>query len=186
MMMGYHRHTLRLRKCLYTHGLFYVTIGAYKHACIFGEIKDNEFLINNLGKIILNYYQNLNKRFNNIELGLIQVMPNHIHCLIRINKQINDLSLGRGNRAPTLITLGRIIAYWKYNATKEINSRGGVSPPLFKNNWNHLMNGKIFQRNYYERIIRNNEELEKVKKYINLNPLMWQRDGNNPKNLKKS
>ena len=184
--MDYHRHTLRLRKDTYSHpGNYFVTIGSSKHTCIFGEIKNNKFLINNIGKIILEKYQGLNQRFKNIDLDLIQLMPNHIHCLIKITKKENDNIVGRGNRAPTLITLGRIIAFWKYNSTKEINCRGGVAPPLFKNNWNHWLEGKVFQRNYFERIVRNDEELKKIRRYIKLNPLIWDRDRNNPSNLKK-
>jgi REP element-mobilizing transposase RayT len=184
--MDYHRHTIRLRKDTYSHpGIYFVTIGSIKHVCIFGEIINNCFLINNLGKIVLDNYQKLSQRFKNIDVGLIQLMPNHIHCLIRIVKQENDEVMGRGNRAPTPITLGKIIAYWKYNVTKEINCRGGVAPPLFKNNWNHWLEGKIFQRNYFERIVRDNDELERIKKYIKLNPLIWNRDRNNPKNIKK-
>lgn len=184
--MDYHLHTLRLRKDTYSHpGIYFVTIGSAKHACIFGEIKNNQFLTNNLGRIVIENYQKLNQRFENVELSLIQLMPNHIHCLIEITKIKNDEAMGRGNRAPTPITLGKIIAYWKYNATKEINCRGGISPPLFKNNWSHWLEGKVFQRNYFERIIRNDDELERIRRYIKLNPLIWNRDRNNPKNIKK-
>lgn len=184
--MNYHRHTLRLKKDNYSHsGTYFVTIGSFKHVCIFGEIINNNFLINDLGKIILDYYLKLKERFDNIDLDLVQIMPNHIHCLIKILKQKNDDFMGRGNRAPTLITLGKIIAYWKYNATKEINCRGGVAPPLFKRNWNHWLEGKVFQRNYFERIVRDEEELIKIKKYMKLNPLNWSKDRNNSKNIKK-
>lgn len=178
--MNYHRRTIRLKKCKYDQGCFFVTVGAYKHSCIFGEIRNEKFWINDLGKIVLVNYENLRDRFENINLGLIQLMPNHIHFLIEIKK---NLKFGRGNRAPTPVTLGKIIAYWKYNSTKEINSRGGVAPPLFKNNWNYLMAGKVFQRNYYERIVRNKQERLKIENYIKFNPKVWDKDRNNPINI---
>jgi putative transposase len=197
--VDYHRHTLRLRKDTYSHpGIYFVTIGSIKHVCIFGEIKDNQFLINNLGKIILDNYNKLNQRFKNIDLDLIQLMPNHIHCLIRIKNNScrgvihhaqNEIDILKTNKHMGLInqtpTLGQMIRYWKAKSTREINCRGGVAPPLFKKNWNHWLEGKVFQRNYFERIIRNDEELEKIRQYIKSNPLIWDRDRNNPSNLKR-
>ena len=113
-----------MRKCKYDQGCFFVTVGAYKHSCIFGEIRGDRFE-------------------------------------------------------------GKVIAYWKYNSTKEINSRGGVAPPLFKNNWNYLMAGKVFQRNYYERIVRNRQERLKIESYIKFNPKVWDKDRKNPINIKE-
>ena len=67
--MDYHRHTIRLRKDTYSHpGIYFVTIGSIKHVCIFGEIINNCFLINNLGKIVLDNYQKLSQRFKNIKM----------------------------------------------------------------------------------------------------------------------
>lgn len=196
--MDYHRHTLRLGKNNYSRpGIYFVTIGSVKHACIFGEVKNNKFLVNNLSTIILNNYQKLGERFENINLGLIQVMPNHIHCLIRIKNSCrgviydaqSGIDVSKTNRHMGLInqthTLGHIVRYWKAKSTREINKNGGVTPPLFKNNWSHWLEGKVFQQNYYERIIRNELECQKIKQYIKLNPEMWNRDRNNPRNIKK-
>ncbi len=71
-------------------------------------------------------------------------------------------------------TLGQIIAYFKYKTTKEIN--------VFLNN---EPGQKLWQRNYYEHIIRNQKSLEETRKYIRLNPDIWDRDRNNPKNIKE-
>lgn len=110
--MSYHRHTLRLGKNDYSRqGIYFITIGSAKHACIFGEVKNNKFLINNLGKLILDNYQKLNDRFKGVDLGIIQVMLNHIHCLIRIRTLCrgviyharNEIDVNKTNRHMGLI-----------------------------------------------------------------------------------
>ena len=60
--------------------------------------------------------------------------------------------------------------------TKEINCRVGVAPPLFEKNWTHLFNGKFFQRNYYERIVRNDKEKDQIEKYVLNNPNLWEKE----------
>ena len=183
-----------------------MTIGIYKHACVLGKINNGNFRLTKLGEIVMNWYDSLEQRFTNVETGLIQLMPNHIHVIIRllpdfmgrgnrakdirasvttiqdVPKQVilsnipeTEMS-GRGNRAPTPGSLGQIVAYWKYNVTKEINCRGGVAPPLFEKNWGYLFEGKFFQRNYYERVIRDNKEKEQIEKYVLNNPKLWEKE----------
>jgi len=67
-------------------------------------------------------------------------------------------------------TLGQIIAYYKYQTTKQINK--------IKN----TPGNPIWQRNYYEHIIRNEKSLNQIRDYIVSNPLTWSKDRNNPKN----
>jgi putative transposase len=148
---------------------------------VLGEIENGILLENQLGKIVLNWYKKLPERFNNVILGDIQLMPNHIHVII----EITPVFLGRGNRAPTPVTLGRIVAYWKYNVTKEINCRGGVAPPLFGKNWAYLFEGKFFQRNYYERVVRNEVEWRNIEEYMENNPKNWLKDKEHPKNIRR-
>ena len=81
----------------------------------------------------------------------------------------------KGGRTPPLqreeYTLGQIIAYFKYQSTKEINK-------FLKNESNQ----KLWQRNYFEHIIRNEKSLDKIRQYIRNNPLNWETDRNNLKN----
>lgn len=107
-----------------------------------------------------------------MELGPFQIMPNHVHLVTVII----------GVTIPK-ITLGNIIAYFKYQSTKQINNVGiGYSDPNNTGRGNPAPTKypKIFQRNYYEHIIRNDKELEKISWYIMNNPEMWDRDRNNP------
>ena len=119
---------------------------------------------------------------NNFEIEIDEfcVMPNHIHGILIINRRgvihhaqnnnesnqgaINLNDEGAINCAPTI---GQIIRCFKSRCTYEINKI---------NQTNGL---KIWQRNYYDRIIRNENEYLKIKEYIKNNPKMWDRDRNN-------
>ncbi len=135
-----------------------------------------ECIFNNDLKLVLSKnWLTLNKRFPEVKPDKFVVMPNHFHGILQIIRCRGEvsspeyhgwenkthISLGRENRAPT-ITLGKIIAYFKYTSTKEINDLYGQGQIL-----------PIFQRNYYERIIRNFFELNKIRTYIKSNPKNW-------------
>jgi len=154
------RKQIRLKKYDYAQsGWYFVTICTQNRECLFGEIVDGKMKLNDVGNIIDTQWNGLLNRFHNIQLDEYVVMPNHFHGIIIIPS-----NNGRDNPAPT--TLGRIIAYFKYESTKQINQYyvgAGILPP-------HTIK-KIFQRNYYEHIIRNEEELHAIRRYIEKNPL---------------
>ncbi|MDO8657224.1 MAG: hypothetical protein Q7K55_00680 [Candidatus Levybacteria bacterium] len=123
---------------------------------------------NTLGDLITSTWESLPSRFNVI-IDIHRIMPNHFHGIIIIvgaplvGARHNP---GRGQAPPlqqSRPTLGDIIGAFKSLST---------------NVWAH---GKIFQRNYYEHIIRDESELNKIREYIKTNPAMWERDRNNPK-----
>ena len=119
-------------------------------------------------------------------------MPNHLHCVVKTNCRNvstppdilnNKIDIAKTCQHMILMdknpTLGQIVRFFKAKCTYEINQQGGVAPPLFKKNWNYLCQGHIFQRNYYEHIIKDEKELLQIKGYIKLNPKNWQNDKNN-------
>ena len=176
------RKQIRLKDYDYSsNGWYYLTICAQKHQCLFGEIIDGIVKLNGAGKIINRFWLKIPKRFKNIELDEYIIMPNHLHGIIVINHigRENRAMNGRENRAPTL---GQIVAYFKYQSTKYINNTvgAGSSRPIHAGSSRPIQ--KIFQRNYYEHIIRNEIDLNKIREYIWLNPKMWDRDRNNPEN----
>ena len=187
--MSGNRKSIRLKKYDYSQvGLYYVTICAEKHKCLFGQIKEAQMILNTYGEMMKNIWEDNPKHYKGIDVDLFQIMPNHIHGIIQIidkdenteddknekfgiNKHKNtDVgagfpcpfeSEGRGNRAPTL---GQIIAYFKYVSTKQINN-------IFK-----TPGVRLWQRNFYEHIIRNEEELNRIREYISINPEKWEDD----------
>lgn len=171
--MLHHRHTTRLTKHDYSFGIYFITIGAHKHGNIFGVVNNTKFKPNLFGQIVIKYLQNISSRFSNTKIIASQLMPNHLHFILKINNTVgagfprptqSTQSTGRGNRAPTL---GNIIAWLKYNSTKEINQL------------KLLDTYKVFQRNYYEHIIRDKQDLIQKIQYIKNNPHAWPHDPEN-------
>lgn len=183
----YQRHSIRLKNFDYSNtGYYFVTICSHEKEEIFGKIvgarRDApQMKLNNNGKIIKNIWLSL-PNYHFVILDEFCIMPNHIHLIlvIRNKKQIkcrgvidhaqNESKMkneGLINQTPTL---GQIIRFFKAKSTCEIN-KINQTPGL-----------KIFQRNYFERIIRNQKELDKIREYIRLNPIMWSRDRNNLSN----
>jgi len=188
----HHRKTIRLKGYDYSQsGFYYVTVYTQNRECLLGEIIDRKMVLNEIGEIVDKWWLEIPKRFNGIKLDKYQLMPNHIHGIIIINNRDNgreNRDNGRENRAPTL---GKIIAYFKYQSTKQINQYlvgAGIIPPsgiipssgVTSSESIIPNNKKIFQRNYYEHIIRNENELNAIRQYIIDNPKNWAKDENNP------
>ncbi|PIZ44091.1 transposase [candidate division WWE3 bacterium CG_4_10_14_0_2_um_filter_41_14] len=114
--------------------------------------------LNDFGNIVNNWWYEIPEHFKNVRLDEWQIMPNHVHGIIQINS-----NHGRGNHAPT--TLGQIVGYYKYQSTKQFNAivGAGSSRP----------NPKMWQRGYYDRVIRNDRELDRIRTYIVNNPKNW-------------
>lgn len=171
-------------------GCYFVTICTQNRQCIFGDIINNKMVLNDIGNIIKKNWDILSKRFP-VELDEYQIMPNHLHSIIHIvgaglvparNRVIanrgetNRATMDRATTRVAPTTLGEIIGAFKSITTIEyINCVKNRHWPLFNN--------RIWQRNYYEHIIRNENELYKIREYIKLNPEMWERDRNNPNHI---
>ena len=93
----------------------------------------------------------------------------------RISVSENEISLERGERTPPLQrpTLGQVVAYFKYQSTKEMNKVDNTGTVT-----------KFWQRNYYEHIIRNEREMDRIWRYIQGNPSAWEEDEENPHHKK--
>ncbi|MFH0771891.1 MAG: transposase [Candidatus Omnitrophota bacterium] len=158
-------------------GYYYITVCTHNQQELFGSIENDKMILNEYGKIIKDTWLKIPAHFTNVDLDEYIIMSNHIHGIIQIvgarlprpNEDINDNVIGRGNPAPTL---GQIIAYFKYKSTKQINE--SRSTP----------GRKIWQRNYYDHVIRNDKSLSNIREYIVNNPLTWGADENNPMNYK--
>lgn len=165
--MNKQRHSIRLKNYDYSQsGLYFTTICTQNRLCIFGDIvgarrdapiHPTHMELNEMGKIVANMWESLPKH-HPVELDAFQIMPNHVHFIIQI------VDSGGSRPAPT--TLGTIIGLFKSECTKQIH----IGSPKID----------VWQRNYYEHIIRTENDLNKIREYINNNPSMWNRDRNNP------
>ena len=180
-----HRRSIRLKGYDYSsEGAYFITICTKDRECFLGEIAQGEARINPAGNAIKYWWIELQNKFENIELDEYIIMPNHIHGIIYITNVGADLRVCPAeNRTNTDkgehigSPLHRFIQWFK---TMSINEYiAGVN----HYGW-HRFNGKLWQRNYYERIIRDKEELNRVREYIANNPMRWAEDENNPVNIK--
>ncbi|HSL44950.1 MAG TPA: hypothetical protein VK897_16075 [Anaerolineales bacterium] len=191
----HHRRSICLKNYDYTsEGAYYVTIVTQGRVCLFGEIIDGEMHLNEYGQIVQKWWEAMPVHFPNVTTGAFIVMPNHVHGIIFITNErrgevispLNNpnqnrilfkqnITIIKGGETPPLRkpTLGQIIAYFKYQSTKEMNRVDNTGTIT-----------KLWQRNYYEHIIRNEQELKQKTDYILDNPSRWEEDQENPKNKK--
>jgi REP element-mobilizing transposase RayT len=148
-------------------GIYYVTICSQNRECLFGEINKGHLKLNLIGKLIDHFWQKIDEKYSDVHIDQFIVMPNHLHGLIIIKNHCSH----RGEATAPLQSLGKIIAWYKYESTKNVN-RLCQSPGV-----------RLWQRNYYDRIIRNENEYDRIKKYILNNPARWESDRNNPNNF---
>ena len=171
----HHRRSIRLKDYDYSQaGAYFVTICAKDKKYLFGNIISDKMELSEIGKIINRFWIEIPNHFSNVHLDEYIIMPNHLHGIVMI-----DINC-RGGVTPPHIKgrgtlplqqkrpLGHIIGYFKYQSTKYINKIYG------------LPGRAIWQRNYYEHIIRNENELNHIREYILYNPLQWQFDRENP------
>ena len=175
----HHRRSIRLKGYDYSQaGYYFVTICCYQRQCLFGEIVDGVMRLNQYGEIVAETYQWLSSRYPYVHLDKWIIMPNHFHGIIVLT---DKLCRGASQSAPTTTNnselkrkpLGRLIGAFKTVSTKKIN--------LIRN----APGTAIWQRNYYEHIIRNEESLNRIRQYIINNPLSWQIDQLHPDNPSK-
>ena len=180
-------------------GVYFVTICTQGRENLFGEIKGGEMRLNGIGEVVKSEWLKAPEMRPNVTLDEWIIMPNHIHGIITIDDGRGTLSRarveGKGNtgmrviekgtqvikkgtqqRAPTVERFGKpvsnsiptIVRMFKSSTTKKINEMRG------------LPYSPVWQRNYYEHIIRNEGTMNKIREYIASNPVRWEFDRENP------
>jgi REP element-mobilizing transposase RayT len=137
---------------------------------ILGNVEKEEMVLNKYGRIVKQSWNELSRHFLNTEMDWFVVMPNHIHGIITLNDDCRGgvpPPMGEETSPLQKPKLGQIIGYFKYQTTKLINEIR--STPGFR----------VWQRNYYEHVIRNEDKLNKIRYYIKTNPLKWHLDREN-------
>jgi len=178
----HHRRSIRLKGYDYTQpGAYFITVVSYQRQNIFGEIVDGEMHLNWAGNLVKQEWQRLPNRFPNIELGEFVIMPNHLHGIILIISKGTAETNQRYNpemscQAPSNEQYGKpvpgsiptIIRSFKSAVTLRVNQK------------REFTTTPVWQRNYFERVVRDQNELELIREYILDNPSQWSED---PENL---
>ncbi|MGI6638719.1 MAG: transposase [Desulfobulbus sp.] len=180
----HHRRSIRLRGYDYSQaGAYFVTVCTRNRECLFGEIINGEMQLNDAGRMVRHWYRGLERKFSDIECDTFVCMPNHVHFIVvnvgadlRVrpdidagNQQVEHIEQGEHIGSP----LQRVVQWFKTMSTNEyIRCVKQCGWPPFP--------GKLWQRNYYEHIIRNDENLNHIRQYIIDNPVKWNVDRDNP------
>ena len=174
----HNRQSIRLQGYDYSRPSFYfITICTQHRKHIFGNVVDGEMVLNEFGDIARDFWYQIEMRYPNTQIDEFIIMPNHVHGIIEIinpNPLVvgaihesplpmgNDIEIIRKHRRKMLIP--KIVGWYKMNTSKKINQI------------NQTSGTKIWQRNYYDHIIRNEQSLYQIREYIKWNPRNWNKD----------
>jgi putative transposase len=181
----HHRQSIRLRQYDYSWpGAYFVTICVREKECVLGDIVECEMRLSEWGRIVHEFWDAIPNHFPNVSIDGRVTMPNHGHAIINIGHDRrgavaapNDaapntaarLDMEKGEEiSPIRPTLGQIVAYYKYQTTKRINALRGTPGIPF------------WQRNYWEHVIRDEIDLNRIRQYIENNPRRWHEDQLDP------
>lgn len=182
------RRSIRLSDYDYAQdGVYFVTMCCQNRANLFGEVIGGEMRLNEAGRMVEKWWLELTNKFTSVELDEFVIMPNHFHGIVRIVgadlRVCPDLTLSgekQGAHAGAPLqnpTLGSIMQWFKTMTTNEYIR--GVN----EDKWEPFYK-RVWQRNYYEHIIRTAESLNSTRLYIQTNPAQWDTDSENPKSRK--
>ena len=191
----HHRRSIRLKGYDYSQsGLYFITICCQDRRCRFGKVVNGEMILSDFGKIAYNEWAALQERFPNFDLDVFQIMPNHMHGIIVIT---HNMARTDGPNIPHIpvreplavcqnIQNGEILAVSPTcDDTSNLITVGaivGAYKSIVNNKCLDLCKaqntkmGKLWQRNYYEHIIRNERAYSNISKYILENPIKWDGD----------
>lgn len=179
------RKQLRLKGYDYSQcGSYYITICTQNRSCLFGDVRYGEIVLNDYGKIVQNEWCKTGEIRENIFVEDFIVMPNHIHGIIRVDDDATKGHMQCGNRgdgdvknghmqcAPTGNSFGgsvsnsisTIVKLFKSTTTRQIKQIRNASK------------SSIWQRGFYDHIIRDEDDLNRIREYIFTNPAKWEED----------
>ena len=186
----HHRHSIRIKGYDYSSpGFYFITICSRDRQPLFGEIKNGEMVLSELGKIIQKEWFKIIESWSGVELDYFIIMPNHLHGIIIItNKLERKINVNDEVGATLAVAQNVAVAQNRAGATpaKHVFALGDVVGGFksicvnkylqyIKNN-NLQESCLIWQRNYYDHIIRNEKDLYNIQGYILNNVSKWQYD----------
>jgi REP element-mobilizing transposase RayT len=170
------RRSIRLPHHDYAGGVYFVTVCTHGRVHLFGEIAGGAMIPNAAGDIVHRCWDAIPDHFPRVIVDAFVVMPNHIHGIVGITdgpatNDGADRDRSTACRAPTRRfggpvagTLPTVVGAFKSAVTRRINAMRGTP------------GGAVWQRNYYERVIRDERALHIARRYVRDNPARWHRD----------
>lgn len=165
-MIEKNRRSIRLKEYDYSEpGEYFVTICTKDRVHLFGNIDSDGMHENELGNVVRHCWIEIPNHFPNVELDEFVVMPNHVHIVINPVGVQNIEPLPNRYQHVTPGSVGSIVRSFKSAVTRWCR----------KNEYPHI----VWQRNYFEHIIRDDKSLDRIREYIASNPEQWPYDKEN-------
>ncbi len=156
------RRSIRLPEFDYSRvGMYFVTICADQRRCIFGQIHGSKTVPSFIGEIVGACWIEIPQHFPNVKIESYVVMPNHLYGILTIDSKSPGANLQ--DKPPRTA-----VRSFKAAASKRSRESGLITT------------GSIWQRGYFERVLRNTREYVEVTNYILQNPARWSDDEENP------
>ncbi len=169
------RRSIRLKGYDYSQaGLYFITICCQNRTCMFGNIENGKMILNDAGKMALKCWNEIPEHFKHAQLHEYVIMPNHIHGIIELSdiipvgaKNFSPLQMPQQSPQPIIPsspskTIGSIVRGFKIGVTTWMRQNTDIY--------------NVWQRNYYEHIIRNEKSYVRIAEYIINNPAKWTLD----------
>ena len=195
--MRHHRRSIRLPAYDYAQaGAYFVTVCTQNRECAFGAVVDGEMVLNELGRMVETVWRELPQHYPGVEVDTLVVMPNHVHGIIILvgadpcarpeagpcacpgNPGRSRGVTGQPQGVAPTGTMSLPDVVHRFKSLTTARYRRG----LLQDRWLPFA-GRLWQRNYHERVIRDDEELDAVRQYIADNQLRWVEDRENPANV---
>jgi len=186
------RRSLRLRGYDYSQaGAYFVTMVTQDRACLFGEVVDGEVRLSDAGQMVWVVWSELPAHYPGVDINMFIVMPNHVHGIVVLTGtgrvgagpracpidwdtgQLLGNNIGQPQGVAPTMALQDVVHRFKTLTTKQYGD--GVK----HSGW-PAFHGRLWQRNYYEHIVRDEGELNRIREYIANNPAQWELDRENP------
>lgn len=162
--------------------MYFITICSHQRRCLFGDIVDNEMQLNDYGQVMRSHWLKLPNYHPHLQLDAFVVMPNHIHGILGLT----DFPIGAGfdvksleptseRTAKPALTQSTVASVNRHEISEIIRGFKTFSARCI-NQRRNMTGTPVWQRNYYEHIIRNEESLQFIRQYIDNNPSSWQKD----------
>jgi putative transposase len=152
-------------------GAYFVTICTQDRVCLFGDVVDGAMILGTPGQIVLKAWCELPRHYPHVRLDAFVVMPNHVHVIIML---YDSVEAGLKPAATTRHALPEVVRALKTFSSRRINA------------WRETPGISFWQRNYYEHVIRNDNDLDRIRGYIATNPPRWALDRDNPQRTGRS
>jgi len=173
----HHRRSIRLTGYDYSQcGYYFITVCTQRRQCLFGEIEKGRMILNDAGKMIGRWWNELKNKYANIEIDEYVIMPNHCHGIINIVGMVGAdpcvCPEGKGEHTGSPLRgrpIYKMVQWFKTMTTNEYIRN------VKQNHWGPF-EGKLWQRNYYEQIVRDEISLQRMREYVVNNPYQWQQD----------